>query len=423
MIKKLTLDNGLRIILAPNSGTKAATVLTLVEAGSKYETKEINGLSHFLEHMCFKGTKKRPGTLQIAKELDGLGASYNAFTSEEFTGYYAKVRSEKVSTAIEIIADLYLNPTFPEKEIEKERGVIIEEINMYEDLPQRKIHEIFTELLYGDQPAGWSVAGTKEIIRKLNRDDFVDYRSKHYVPNATVVVVTGNFDEESVVLDIKKHFESDPKGEKTEKLAVVENQDSPQFKIQNKKSDQTHLIIGVRAFPANDERRHALKVLSDVLGGGMSSRLFERIREELGAAYYIRSGVDLSTDHGVLAVSSGIDHKKLEDVMRAILDEFRRLKEEEVDEEHLNRSKEHLTGNLALSLETSDDLAEFVGIQEVLRKEVKDIDSIIEKIKSVTASDIKAVANDILKNENLNMAIIGPSEDSWEEIIKENLMI
>ncbi|PIR04987.1 MAG: hypothetical protein COV57_01515 [Candidatus Liptonbacteria bacterium CG11_big_fil_rev_8_21_14_0_20_35_14] len=423
MIKKITLNNGLRVILSQNLGTKAVTVLTLVEAGSKYETKEINGLSHFLEHMCFKGTTKRPGTLQIAKELDGLGSAYNAFTSEEFTGYYAKVKSEYTSLAIEIISDLYLNPTFPEKEIEKERGVIIEEINMYEDLPQRKVQELFTEVLYGDQPAGWGVSGKKEIIKKLNRDDFVNYRAKHYVPSATIVVVAGNFNEEPVVLDVKKYFESEPAGKKDGKLQVVEKQDAPQFKVQNKASDQTHLVIGVRAFSAKDDRRYALGVLSNILGGGMSSRLFERIREELGAAYYVRSSTDLLTDHGVLSVSAGIDYNKLDQVMGAILEEFRRLKDELVDEEHLNRAKEHITGNMALSLETSDDMAEFIGIQEILRKEVSDIDSIIEKFRSVTAEEIKRVAGNIFKNENLNMAIIGPADDSWNVKIKEKLMI
>ncbi|MEK7512936.1 MAG: pitrilysin family protein, partial [Patescibacteria group bacterium] len=190
------LPNGTRIILVPQAGSVATTVAVLVEAGSKYETKEINGLSHFLEHMCFKGTTKRPRPLDIASELDGLGATYNAFTSQEYTSYFAKVKNDEFRRVLDIVTDLYLHPTFNAEEIEKEKGVIVEEINMYEDLPQRKVGELFMELVYGDQPAGWSIAGLKEVVRRLTRDDFIQYRAAHYLPQATIVVVAGGFDED-----------------------------------------------------------------------------------------------------------------------------------------------------------------------------------------------------------------------------------
>jgi len=279
-----------------------------------------------------------------------------------------------------VISDLYLNPVFRQEEIEKERGVIIEEINMYEDLPQRRVAEIFNTLMYGDQPAGWDIAGEKEVVRKMNREDFVNYRAKHYVAEATMVVVAGSFNEEKLVADIKKKFANIVTDKKQGKLAVEESQKGPQIKIQNKKSDQTHLILGVRAFSAQDKRRTTLKVFADILGGGMSSRLFQRVREELGAAYYVRAGVDLMTDHGSLDVSVGAEHGKVHKVIEVILEEMRKFKDEPVSKKELEKSKEHLIGGFVLGLETSDDLALFTGSQEILRREILEPEEIIKMV-------------------------------------------
>ena len=202
---KTILKNGLRVITVPMKDNPTVTVLMMVEAGSKYETKEINGLSHFLEHMCFKGTTKRPKAIDISQELDTVGAQYNAFTSQEYTGYYAKADFKHLDLLLDVVSDMYLNPIFEDKEIEKEKGVIIEEINMYEDLPHRKVQEIFMKLLYGDQPAGWDIAGTKDNIKNIKRSDFLDYRRKHYVPSATTLVVAGRFDEKKVSPIFKKY--------------------------------------------------------------------------------------------------------------------------------------------------------------------------------------------------------------------------
>ena len=205
MLKKKILDNGLRIILAPQKGSLTATSLVLVEAGSEYETKDINGLSHFLEHMCFKGTTSRPKSGMISEELDSLGAEYNAFTDQQYTGYWAKVEKNKLADALELISDLYINPIFNQEEINKERGVVIEELNMYEDTPMRKVGDYFNNVIFGNQPAGWDVGGTKEVISKLNREHFVEYRARHYVPAKTIVVISGNFSEPKVFKDIKKY--------------------------------------------------------------------------------------------------------------------------------------------------------------------------------------------------------------------------
>lgn len=417
--KRIVLNNGLRVILVPQKSSMATTVLTLVEAGSKYETKELNGISHFLEHMCFKGTTKRPKAGDIAGELDGLGASYNAFTSQEFTSYYAKVKNEYADRVLEIVADLYLNPIFDPNEIEKEKGVIIEEINMYEDLPARKIYDIFSELVYGDQPVGWSVAGRKEVIQKITQNDFLNYRGQHYLGKATTFVIAGGFDEKDIHEKIEKYFTGMKNGEKGQKPKVVEEQKIPAEKIHFKESDQTHMILGFRAFSIFDERRFALSVLSDILGGGMSSRLFRRIREEMGAAYSVGAYVDLLSDHGVIAMGAGVTHAKLGDVIKAGLEEFVRFSEEPVTEADLRRAKDHMNGQLSLSLETSDLLGYFYGDQEAMGRPILTPEEVEARIEAVTASEIRSVARDLFKNEHLNLAAIGPFKDiTYRDILK-----
>jgi predicted Zn-dependent peptidase len=407
-MKKIILPNGLRLILAPEKSGTTATVLILVEAGSEYETKKQNGISHFLEHLVFKGTKKRPSPGMISSELDSLGAVYNAFTDQEYTGYWAKIQCGKVKEILEIVSDLYLNPIFNAAEIQKEKGVIIEEINLYEDMPMRRVHDLFTRLLYGDQPAGWDIAGEKNIVRSLSREDFINYRSKHYIAPATTVVVSGNFRESEVTKAVRQTFGHLPRRKKIVKPKTRESQKHPEIFLQHKKSDQTHLVLGVRAFPILDSRRWPLMVLANYLGGGMSSRLFQRVREELGAAYYVRAGVSLSIDHGVLAVSAGIDHRKMKEVLEAIIDECNKLKTNLISSGKLKKTKDHLVGNILVGLDTSDEVANFFGSQEIMTGKVATPEQIIKKIKSVTAEEIQEVAHFVFRNDRLNLAVIGP---------------
>lgn len=394
--------------MVPQPSSLAATVLILVEAGSEYETKKINGISHFLEHMTFKGTTRRPQPGMISEELDSLGAQYNAFTSQEFTGYWSKAENYKLPKILDIVADLYLNPVFNPGEIEKERGVIIEEINMHEDTPMRKINEIFISLLYGDQPAGWPIAGLKEIIRKLRREDFIAYRDKLYTPQSTVVVIAGHFPSQKVLKQIRDCFDGLRRRTRIKRLPTREDQRQPKTVVKFKESDQTHLVLGVHAFDVFDKRRYALQVLSDVLGGGMSSRLFKKVREEMGAAYYIGSSPDFYLDHGYLAASAGVDHGKIEAVIKAILHEMHRLGGELVPPRELQRSKDHLIGNFILGLETSDALAGYYGEQEILTRSLLPPGKIIDRIKSIRADEVRGVARTIFKDKKLNFAVIGP---------------
>ncbi len=408
---KKTLSNGLRVIAVPQKDSLAATVLVLVEAGSKYETKDINGLSHFLEHMCFKGTKKRPRAIDITRELDSIGAEYNAFTSQEWTGYYAKSQSHELDTVIDVISDMYINPTFEAAEIEKEKGVIIEEINMYEDTPQRRVQEIFMHLLYGDQPAGWDIGGRKEVIRAMTRDHFIKYRSKHYLADSTAVIVAGAFDEKTIFKKIEHAFKNIAVGKKDGKVKVHESQKEPAVSVKFKETDQSHLIVGFRAFDTYDKRRAALELLSTVLGGGMSSRLFQKVREELGAAYYVKAGADLFTDHGFFSIAAGVEHSKLEIVIKAILHECKNMSELLITEKELEEAKDQLAGRMVLGLETSDELAMYYGGQEVIKEALKSPEDYLKEIKKVTREDIQKVAKFIFQNNKLNLALIGPAKD------------
>ena len=420
MLNKIILKNGLRIITIPMKESLTTTVLILVEAGSKYETKEINGISHFLEHMCFKGTEKRPKSIDISSELDAIGANYNAFTSMEYTGYYAKSQPKHFAEILDVVSDIYLHQIFDASEIEKEKGVIIEEINMYEDLPMRRGQELFTFLLYGDQPAGWDIAGKKEVIKKLSRENFLKYRNDHYLANSTLVVVSGKIDENEAIGKIEKVFSSISAAEKVQKIKTKEFQEKSEVLLRHKKSDQTHLILGVRACDIFDKRKYALQVLADILGGGMSSRLFQKIREEMGAAYYVRAEADLFTDHGYLAASAGVDNQRAEEVIGAILGEFGKIIGNGVGKKELQRAKDHLIGQLVINLESSDELASFYGGQEILTKETISPKNLAKKIQAVKAEEIAEIANDIFKNNKLNLALIGPFEDKakLESILK-----
>jgi predicted Zn-dependent peptidase len=408
---KKVLKNGLRVVVVPMKDNPTVTVLVLVEAGSKYEEKKVNGISHFLEHMCFKGTTKRPKAIDISKELDALGSEYNAFTAQEYTGYYAKSDARHFKQVFDIVSDIYLNSTFPNEEMQKEKGVIIEEINMYEDMPHRHVQDLLMKLLYGDQPAGWNIAGEKENILGMKRDDFVKYKGEHYVPSATVIMVAGQVTEKNVLSEVKRVFGNLPNGRKSKKLKVKEAQKKPEILVKFKETDQTHFVLGVRTYDLFNKKNTALAVLGGVLGGGMSSRLFQKLREEMGVGYYVRAHNDTYTDHGFFQISAGVDNKRIDEVLKAVLTECNKLKDRKVSEEELNKVKEMLIGTMKLGLEGSDDISNFYGGQELLKRELKTADQKAKEIRAVTSKEIQTLANKIFKNSSLNLALIGPFKD------------
>jgi predicted Zn-dependent peptidase len=417
MFKKTTLKNGLRIITVPSKSTQTVTVLVLVGTGSKYEKKEEKGISHFLEHMYFKGTKKRPSSLEIAETLDKVGGIYNAFTSQEYTGYFAKVSREHFVLALDWVSDIFLNSTLPEKEIEKERGVIIEEINMRKDHPMEHVQVLWQKLLYGDQPAGWDVAGEVETVSKISRKDLIEYRRTQYVASNTIVCLAGNFNERDGIEKVKKFFSKIKIGKSREKPKVIEKQERPEILFEKRETDQTHICLGVRGFNLFDQRRYTQEILALILGGMMSSRLFERIRTKLGIAYYIETDVFSDPDTGYLVTRAGLNNEKLEKGILEILKEYRKIKREGVSKSELKKAKDCLKGKMNILLESSDAKASFFATQEILEKKILTPEQIFKKIDKVSQNDILKLAREIFRPEKLNLALIGPKEIN-KEILK-----
>lgn len=409
--KTTTLKNGLEIITVPLKDTNTITVMILVETGTDWETKENNGIAHFLEHMCFKGTQKRTAH-EILETLDGLGAESNAFTSHQYTGYYARAHTRKTTKIIDLLSDIYKNSTFPDIEIKKERGVILEEINMYEDMSKRKVWEILYEGLYGkDQPAGFTVLGSKENIKKMNRDVFVDFHTKHYTAERTKVIIAGNLEEKKIISQVESAFVGILEGEKIKAKKTTFSQKKPIIKIHKKTSDQTALLIAFRAFPRGHKDNTALSVLMTILGQGFSSRLHKKLREEHGLCYYVYAHSDRYTDRGQLVIGAGVGHKNLNLSVELILKECFYLTQDLVSDKELKKAKDYILGTSALGLETSGDWADYYGFQAVHGQELKTPQQKFKEIRSITPQDLRRVANKVFKNENLVLAVVGPKID------------
>ena len=420
MFKKTTLKNGLRIITVPQKNTQAVTTLVLVGTGSKYEKKENNGISHFLEHMFFKGTRKRPSLIVVAESLDKVGGIYNAFTGTEYTGYFAKVEVSQFDLALDWVSDIFLNSTLPEKEIKKEKGVIIEEINMLYDNPMTYIQTLWSKLLYGDQPAGWDVAGTKENVVKMNRQKLLDYKNKQYMAKNTIVCIAGKIDEGASIKKVKKYFSKIGKTAPIKKQKVFEKQLEPKTLLHYKKTDQTHLCLGVRGYNLFHPLRYSFEILETILGGMMSSRLFIEVREKLGMAYYIKTDVETNPDTGYLVTRAGVSNENVEKAILAILKEYKKISQRKISSLELKKAKDNIKGKLALLLETSDAFASFCAGQELLEKKILTPQEIFAKIDKITSNDILRVAKDIFKPEKLNLALIGPHRDKrkFQKLLK-----
>lgn len=415
--KKTVFKNGLRLITVPVKGTETVTIIAMVNAGSRRETRKEAGLSHFIEHMFFKGTQKRPTTLDISEELDAIGGEFNAFTGKERTIYYAKVDARHFGTALDVISDIFLNSKIEEKEIEKEKGTIIQELNMYEDTPVRTVSDVLEKLLYPDNSLGREIIGTKETLNAFQRKDFFRYLEKLYTANNTLVCVAGKFKEQEIQKKIETYFSQLKKKKLPAVSKVIEKQKKPALKIKFKKTDQTHFILSVRTYPEKHKSYYALSLLSIILGGNMSSRLFIEVREKLGLAYYIRTETETYRDCGYLATQAGVEHKNLELAVQTILKEYKKIASTKVTEKELRRAKDFIKGKSIMGLESSDEVALFFASQEIRKEKIKTPKEIFRKIDKVTSGEILKVAKDIFSEKKLNLAIIGPHKNS-KKILK-----
>ena len=406
--QKYTLKNGLRVLLAPMKETQTATVIVMTGVGSRYETRAENGLAHFLEHMFFKGTERRPTAMDISKELDAIGAEYNAYTGKDRTAYFAKVEAHHWETALDVVSDLFLNAKIEQEEIDRERGPVLQELNMYEDMPMRHIGDLWELHLYGDTPLGWEIIGPKENLRRFMRADFIKYLKRGYVAENVVIGVAGNIDPKRVKKEIEKHFAGIRTGKRPVFKKNTKKQSVPEVFVQSKKTDQTQFILGVRTYDMFHPDRYVLSVLSTLLGGGMSSRLFMAVRERRGLAYSVHTMTEAFHDAGYLATQAGVEHENLEKTIAVILDEYRKVATEKVEASELKKAKEYIKGKLAMGLEGSDDVVEYLVSQETIRGEITLPKEVAKRIDQVTADDVLRVAGDIFVNKKLNLAVIGP---------------
>jgi predicted Zn-dependent peptidase len=410
MFQKTTLPNGLRVVTAPMPAAKSVAVMVMLAAGSRYETPPTNGIAHFAEHMFFKGTERRPTAKDISAEVDGIGGEFNAFTSKEYTGYYIKCAAEHRTLALDVLADQLLHSTFDAEEIEREKGVIIEELNMYVDTPRDHVDSVYDQLLFGDQPLGWDIIGTKETIRAAGRRTFLDYLGSWYVPRRMVVGAAGAVDDEFLA-EVEAQFGGLEDRESGAAPPTQIDQDAPRVKLETRDSDQAHLRLGVRGLPTSHGDRYVMQVMGAILGGGMSSRLFTEVRERLGLAYYVFCHHQSYDDAGTLFSQSGVDVNRIDLAVQTILREFGKLVREPVDQSELQRIKNYLKGRMVLQLEDPRGLLTFGLRREALENRLAEPEEIFAGIDAVSAADIQRLAGEVIRDEGLNFGLVGPFDD------------
>ncbi len=420
MYQKTTLDNGLRILTENMPHTRSVSLCIFVGTGSRYEDDAQAGISHFTEHLLFKGTSKRPTSKDISEGIEGVGGILNGGTDKEITIYWSKVAQHHFSTALDVLVDMLLNSTFDPKEIEKERHVIMEEIHMCRDVPAQQVDMLIDELLWYNHPLGREIAGTKESVAAITRNTMLDYLKSRYLPGNTVVAVAGNIRHREAVTDVKRVMGKWADSKLTGQfLAYKEPKKVPQLRIENRDTEQTHLCLGLPGISLFDPRRFALNLLNVVLGEGMSSRLFAEVRDKLGLAYSISSFVDHFQDTGSMTVSAGVDAKNLQAAVKAIVEQLARLKEP-IPEPELTKAREMSKGRLLLRMEDSRSVAGWLGGQEILLRKIMTLDEAIAIIDALTAEELQQVARDIIKGNKLRMAVVGPipEDEPLEELLK-----
>jgi predicted Zn-dependent peptidase len=410
VFQRTTLDNGLRVLTADLPHAQSVAVLVMLAAGSRYETPETSGIAHFSEHMFFKGTERRPSAKEIAGAIDAIGGEFNAFTGKESTTYYVKCAAEHRDVALDVLVDMMRNARFPEEEIEREKGVIIEEMNMYYDTPRDFIGGVYEQLLWGDQPLGWDIIGRKETVRDATRDTFMGYLDRWYKPSRMVVGIAGRIGADALdrVQDLLGDLADADTGEPEPATAQMNGR----VAVHTKQSEQAHVSLGVHSLPLDHPDRYALQLLATALGGGMSSRLFSEVRERRGLAYYVYGLNHSYTDAGTLYAQAGVDIARIDDAVSTIAAEIRKIAAEPLGAEELEKARNFAKGRFVLQLESPQGLMMFGLRKEVLERRLPDPDEVLRGLDAVTSDDIARVANDLIGADRLRLAVIGPFEDA-----------
>lgn len=418
--EKHIYKNGLRLITAPLKGTSAVTCLVLVGTGSRYETVQNNGVSHFLEHMFFKGGNRYKNTKEVSEAIDAVGGDFNAFTSKEYTGYYVKFAKEHLELGLDILSDMLLNATLPPEDVERERHVIIEEINMYEDTPMIKVEEEFEKLLLGKQPLGFDIAGPKETIQQMTRTDLYKYRDEQYVPGNILVILSGALDKTGNYEELVAKYFSFPESASAQKYKAYAALETPQFIAIDKPTEQAHLVLGVPACAALSNEKYATRLLSIILGGNMSSRLFLKVREQQGLCYYIRSESEHYLDTGLFTTKAGIDLQRVPDAVAAIREEYLLAARQGLSEQELKKARDFMKGKMTLALEDSEYLANLLGRQELLYNEALTPKELFAKYEEVSLKDLNELATKLFVPEKMKLAVIKPQSDNapLEDLLK-----
>ena len=410
MYTKTVLDNGLRVITSTMPHSRSVCLAILVGAGSCYESEEEAGISHFAEHLFFKGTQRRPTSKEITQDIEGVGGIINAGTDKELTIFWCKVASSHFPVALDVLSDLLLNSRFDNKEIERERGVISEEIKMSLDLPQQRVNALIDELLWPEQPLGREVIGYKETVSSITRKQLLDHVARRYMPNNTVLSIAGNIQYDEAMAQIEPLFDKWVAGELATGYITNANQTEARLRIEPKDIEQAHLCLAIHGFSYSHPQRFTLDLLNTVLGGGMSSRLFTEIREHRGLAYDIHSYTEHFLNSGSFTIYAGVDPNKTEIAVGAILEELSKIKQG-ITASELTRAKELSKGRLHLRLEDSRNVALWYGSQEILMQQILDIDDVISIVDDITIAELKEVAEEILTESGLNLAITGPVKE------------
>jgi predicted Zn-dependent peptidase len=415
LYQKTTLENGLRVVTGSMPHTRSASILIYYKVGARYEPKDVSGISHYIEHMLFKGTRKRRTPQEISEAIEGLGGSLNAMTDREYTAYSAIVPSQHFGLAFDVLTDMLRESRFDPEEVERERAVIIEEINGTLDSPPDLVNEAIDAVMWGDQPIGRPVAGTRETVAAISRAQMLDYLGRHYVPRATVVSVAGQVEHDAVVDTVRRTLGAASEGGAPASYEPARPAGAgPRVQIVEKDTEQAHLCIGLPALSYMDPDRYAQQLLDSILGGGMSSRLFVEIREKRALAYTVASYVDNFHDAGGLILYAGVDNERVGSCISGMLHELDRLRQQAPSAEELRKVKEYNKGSLLLALESSRSVASWGGRQELLLDRIYDVDEVIERIEAVTPDDVQRLAGRLFQQSQLNLSVVGPFADGDE---------